>query len=425
MICRVFLLAGILGFFSVSAMQSRAVADKIDPEEISLLRDLPAEMQLEVLHKFDGRSLLRYGQTDKEAYQSIHQEKALWKKVLRYARSRGFYQLDKVIPLPKVIKKEDSNRWMSDIYFSSDSKRILIQTGPVGAMEMDVESGKVSSIEPSNFTQGTEGGLQEREFGVFWERGKGLAVSCRSFQVLSTFSTPFFYGQTAVFSPNLERIAVVDARGLTVYDPETCRDRKNVSHVSFNASIWDVFLPAAAFSPNSTEIAVNSGQGYRMVEIFNVESGSLVRQLHPSAKYGVEAIAYSKNGKYLAAGSNDSKAYVWNAKTGEHLHVLEGHDRAVTAVVFSRHGRRLFTGSRDGSIKIWSTRTGRLLNTLKSNEKVDDHRIQTIAYSPDGKYVVSGGTDNSIRVWTLAPVLVGKKPKLQDSLSITKFDFGW
>jgi WD40 repeat protein len=306
---------------------------------------------------------------------------------------------------------ENRHWWIRDIYFNHHSNQVLIQTGPFGAVSVNIESGDVSRLDTNHFTKDEP---HEHMFGVFWRRNEGASVSSRSLQVVKTFYTPLFFGETPLFSPNLKRIAIVNNYHLTMWDAEKCGDNRAfsdneiVSSVSFNNGLWGP-LPVASFSPDSKYIAVGSGQKCRRVEIFEVESGSLFRQLDPLSESVIKTLTYSKNGDYIAAGSLDNKFYVWNAKTGENLHVLEGHENAVTAVTFSKNGRRLFTGSRDGSIKIWSTRTGKLLNHLKGP------RNPTLAYSPDGNYILSGGADDrSIMVWALAPVLLEKKFGLQD-----------
>lgn len=80
-------------------------------------------------------------------------------------------------------------------------------------------------------------------------------------------------------------------------------------------------------------------------------------------------IAFSDDGKQIAASDIglDAKqntylyvqAIVWNVKTGERLFNLEGHKFDIDALVFTRDGRFLLTGSVDTTIKFWDMKTGR------------------------------------------------------------------
>ena len=55
-------------------------------------------------------------------------------------------------------------------------------------------------------------------------------------------------------------------------------------------------------------------------------------------------------------GGHDKTVRIWDARTGELLLTLSGHDGWVTTVAFSKDGRRIVSGSFDGTIKVWQTR---------------------------------------------------------------------
>ena len=144
----------------------------------------------------------------------------------------------------------------------------------------------------------------------------------------------------------------------------------------------------------------------------------LDRQKGNSAK----GVAFSPDGKILAAGTENLTVELWNAKTGAHIATLEGYDpyrsyiKQVFSLAFSPDGKILATGTWHGSIKLWdvATRTEITTFTLSAYQS----RIISLAFSPDGKILAAGITDaegsgpNIIRLWDMStktqlPPLIG------------------
>jgi WD40 repeat protein len=78
---------------------------------------------------------------------------------------------------------------------------------------------------------------------------------------------------------------------------------------------------------------------------------------------------------------------------------LGGHVDEITALAFSRDGKILATGSQDKTIKLWEVKSGRLLDTLSGHTG----EVSSLAFSHDGKYLVScgWGKDWTIKLWEL------------------------
>jgi WD40 repeat protein len=100
---------------------------------------------------------------------------------------------------------------------------------------------------------------------------------------------------------------------------------------------------------------------------------------------GLNAVAYSPDGKRIVTSSSDNTAKVWDAGTGREILTLPGHTHFVYRVAYSPDGKRIATGSWDKTAKVWDATTGRLLFTLEGHANL----ICGLAYSPDGKRIVT------------------------------------
>jgi WD40 repeat protein len=83
------------------------------------------------------------------------------------------------------------------------------------------------------------------------------------------------------------------------------------------------------------------------------------------------------------------------AQTRQELATLKGHAGDVTSVAFSPDGKTLAAGSRDTTIKLWDVRTGQELATLKGHVG----GVMSVAFSPDCKTIASGSVYKTVTVW--------------------------
>ena len=199
-------------------------------------------------------------------------------------------------------------------------------------------------------------------------------------------------------------------------------------------------LWSAAFSGDGKVVAIC---GANRLDMWSVEDGRRIRTIDNSPYYGVEYVAVSGHGDYVAVAPRIDKRliiHVWNMETGGRLH-LAGHKGPITSLAISTDGTRILSGSKDGTVRLWDmvsgdeicilqmpTKAGEMVTT--ENEKKTFHMgifvpvvdpvgkvgDINVAFSPDGRRVVAA-TRNTVVLWAL--------PKAQhDSTSDRRADAG-
>ena len=79
------------------------------------------------------------------------------------------------------------------------------------------------------------------------------------------------------------------------------------------------------------------------------------------------SVAFDPQGATLGSGSADKTVKLWEARSGQLLRTLEGHQGAVPSVAFDAQGGTLASGSWDNTVKLWEARSGQLLRTLEGH----------------------------------------------------------
>ncbi|KAI8886380.1 WD40 repeat-like protein [Backusella circina FSU 941] len=93
------------------------------------------------------------------------------------------------------------------------------------------------------------------------------------------------------------------------------------------------------------------------------------------------------------SGSYDSTARIWDIQTGECKHILAGHLSQIYTIV--TNGTIVATGSMNAHIRIWSVDTGECLAVLNGHTSLVGQLQLT------GDTLFSGGADGCLRVWDI------------------------
>ena len=112
-----------------------------------------------------------------------------------------------------------------------------------------------------------------------------------------------------------------------------------------------------------------------------------------SAGGRIMGLAFSPDGRLLAAAIGIGAVRVWQADSGKEVHDVRGHAGVVEGLAFTPDGKTLVTAGDDGMVPRGHVATGRPLLTLH------DRRLgaAALAVTPDGNTIVAGGASGGVR----------------------------
>jgi RNA polymerase sigma factor (sigma-70 family) len=134
----------------------------------------------------------------------------------------------------------------------------------------------------------------------------------------------------------------------------------------------------------------------------NVRAGKAADQgPQPDAQKGVS----SPDRKVIAAAHRQFFRLL-DAQTGKEIRRFAGHTDTVTALAFSPDGRWLASGSKDRSAGLWDVVTGKQLLKFEAQ-----HPVESVAFSPDGRTLVIGhqGQTSELEIPSGKLIRVNKK----------------
>jgi RNA polymerase sigma factor (sigma-70 family) len=190
-----------------------------------------------------------------------------------------------------------------------------------------------------------------------------------------------------VFSRDGKLLAAGDGNAVTMWDLSTGERHHDFGHT--------YAVDGIAFSPDSKTIVTGAAYTDNIVRAWDLKTGQLKGRWR-GHKDGIEAIAYTSDGKLVASGSQDGTVRLWDPATGKEVHRLDGHDGMIYGMAFAPDGKTLAAGGKRKAVHLWDVATGKELRAFHNPGGF----ILRIVYSPDGQLLATRGIDEDVvRIW--------------------------
>ncbi len=152
-----------------------------------------------------------------------------------------------------------------------------------------------------------------------------------------------------------------------------------------------------AVSPDNSLFATSPAPG--RITLWRARDQTVVATLR--GPFGaVDSIAFSHNGRLIAATGDAPETVVWDVATRRISRLLgPAGEMGASGVAFSPGDRLVGTAGIDGVARIYDLRTGRLFGTMTAPGRAS---FQDLDFSPDGTLVAAAGLGGAIVVWSVA-----------------------
>jgi eukaryotic-like serine/threonine-protein kinase len=213
-----------------------------------------------------------------------------------------------------------------------------------------------------------------------------------------------------VISPDGKQIAIATTFSLVCLESATAKSLFTIPARKESPNALGVWaFKKLAYSPNGKWIAATNSGGETC--LCNAATGE-IEHVFPMEGH-VECVAFDAQSERLAVGGITKQhalgdVIIWDIAKRQVSGELEKsitlgkaeqktgiHREMVASVAFSPNGQRLATASKDKTIKLWNLQTGKEERTLRGHTD----RVTSVRFSPNGEQLATGSADLTVKLW--------------------------
>ncbi len=204
---------------------------------------------------------------------------------------------------------------------------------------------------------------------------------------------PALSARSLAFSPDARLLAMLNDHG-------TCEILDWQSGVSLtnlpSAPLRRAETGVVVFSPDGSRVAIGADSGW--LQVMDLRNHT-VRKIETGTVDGVSALAFSPHSDLLAAcfAYTGETVCLWDPASGESRGQLSNAVAFVRALAFSPDGRQLAAASMNGSIRLWDVAGGAEVRRLRGHPTEG----MALAFGAAGRKLISACGEDTACTWDL------------------------
>jgi WD40 repeat protein len=171
------------------------------------------------------------------------------------------------------------------------------------------------------------------------------------------------------------------------------------------------YMESLAFSPDGRYLA--AGTNMRLACLYQLEGRREQRRLI-GHQFGVHRLVFHPSLPQLASSSDDHTVMLWDAESAHALGRWNAHESWVTGLAISPDGSLIASArgrnyeNEDPSIRLWDAESG----VLKKKLPCDTNGACTLAFDPSGRHIASGDWDGIVLLFEVESGRVLRREKV-------------
>lgn len=214
-----------------------------------------------------------------------------------------------------------------------------------------------------------------------------------------------------LFNPKWQVYQTLNSHLNTVYGLTFSSDGQYLASASADQTVklWKVLSGNLIYTFNGhksivTSLVFSLDQNYLItaswdyqIIIWDVNSGKIFHQWKAHTGW-INCITNSPC--QIISGGMDKKIKIWDGKSYNLKHTIEGDFTAITALKINHNQTILVSGHDNGMIYLWSMETQQLISSWKAHEQ----QITSIQWTTSNKLLLTSGIEGTVKTWSINPI---------------------